>query len=101
MEVTSIDIERKDSFAHLMPSETYIKAFYKLRELEVALVSACLTTDQVNLFVAPQCSPVAIDVSSQRCCIRQQQKAKFVKAMLETVRTTGTPGAYLGMYQRC
>ncbi len=60
MEVTSIDIERKDSFAHLVPSETYIKAFYKLRELEVALVSACLTTDQVLYhFVLPQCSLIS------------------------------------------
>lgn len=47
MEVTSVEMERKGSFAHLEPSETYIKAFYKLRELEVALVSACLTADQV------------------------------------------------------
>ena len=49
MEVTSVDVERKESFAHLVPSETYVKAFYKLRELEVALVSACLTTEQVCL----------------------------------------------------
>lgn len=47
MEVTSVDVERKGSFAHLEPSETYVKAFYKLKELEVALVSACLTADQV------------------------------------------------------
>eukprot|EP00752_Nemacystus_decipiens_P009587 g8565.t2 len=47
VEVTSVDMERKGSFAHLEPSETYIKAFYKLKELEVALVSACLTTDQL------------------------------------------------------
>lgn len=45
--VTSVDLERKHSFAHLTPSETYVKAWYKLRELEVALCSACLTTDQV------------------------------------------------------
>lgn len=48
VEVTSVDMERKGSFAHLEPSETYIKAFYKLQELEVALVSACLTADQVH-----------------------------------------------------
>lgn len=49
VEVTSVDVERKGSFAHLEPSETYIKAFYKLKELEVALVSACLTADQVRV----------------------------------------------------
>lgn len=44
----SVDIERRDSFAHLSPSETYIKAWYKLKELEVALCSTSLTTHQVG-----------------------------------------------------
>lgn len=47
VEVTSVDIERRDSFAHVTPSDTYIKAWYKLKELEVALCSTCLTTYQV------------------------------------------------------
>lgn len=48
VEVTSVDVDRKTSFAHLSPSDTYVKAWYKLRELEVALCSVCLSTDQVR-----------------------------------------------------
>ncbi|CAM9323480.1 unnamed protein product [Ectocarpus fasciculatus] len=47
VEVTSVDIDRRDSFAHLVPSGTYVKAWYKLKELEVALCSSCLTSDQL------------------------------------------------------
>ncbi|CAM9229407.1 unnamed protein product [Laminaria digitata] len=47
VEVKSVDLDRKNSFAHLEPSDTYVKAWYKLKELEVALCSACLTTDQL------------------------------------------------------
>lgn len=47
VEVKSVDLERKSSFAYVTPSDTYVKAWYKLRELEVALCSSCLTTDQV------------------------------------------------------
>ncbi|CAM9363404.1 unnamed protein product [Pylaiella littoralis] len=47
VEVTSVNIERRDSFAHLAPSDTYIKAWYKLKELEVALCSTCLTSCQL------------------------------------------------------
>ncbi|CAN0055214.1 unnamed protein product, partial [Choristocarpus tenellus] len=45
--VESVDLERKTPFAHLEPSDTYVKAYYKLLELEVALSSSCLTTDQL------------------------------------------------------
>lgn len=48
VDVKSVDLDRKNSFAHLVPSDTYVKAWYKLKELEVALCSACLTTDQVR-----------------------------------------------------
>lgn len=58
MEVTSVEMERKGSFAHLEPSETYIKAFYKLKELEVALVSACLTADQVLIWNKSRFTPL-------------------------------------------
>lgn len=50
MDVTSVDIDRRDSFAHLVPSGTYVKAWYKLKELEVALCSSCLTSDQVHQY---------------------------------------------------
>lgn len=49
VDVKSVDLDRKNSFAHLVPSDTYVKAWYKLKELEVALCSAKLTTDQVRL----------------------------------------------------
>ena len=55
MEVKSVDLDRKNSFAHLEFSDTYVKAWYKLKELEVALCSACLTTDQVFLGVGVAC----------------------------------------------
>ncbi|CAM9152488.1 unnamed protein product, partial [Hapterophycus canaliculatus] len=47
VDVTSVSNEKRGSSAHLVPSDTYVRAWYKLKELEVALCSACLTTDQL------------------------------------------------------
>lgn len=67
VEVTSVNIERRDSFAHLAPSDTYIKAWYKLKELEVALCSTCLTSCQVR-----ESWPLG-DYFENRVFVRQRQ----------------------------
>ena len=48
VDVSSVDLNKKTTFAHLSPSDTYTKAWYKLLELEVALCSVRLSTDQVG-----------------------------------------------------
>lgn len=48
METHRVNPELRSSIAYQAPSDTYVKAWYKLKELEVVLCSARLTTDQVR-----------------------------------------------------
>lgn len=85
-------MQRKGSFAHLEPSETYIKAFYKLKELEVALVSACLTTDQVNTAEKCAIGMVVLNVEGVSSTFRHKPNI-ILQVQIYVVRSmAGTSG---------